>query len=65
MNRSYFEHLVNHLKAKPEDCIYVDEQAQVLEAAAKLGMKIFSVEKYHRPINWWQDFLEFLAKETL
>jgi hypothetical protein len=39
MNQRYFEMLLIRLKAKPEDCIYIDKQAQVLETASKLGVK--------------------------
>jgi FMN phosphatase YigB (HAD superfamily) len=39
MNPRYFEMLLIRLKARPEDCIYIDKQAQVLEAASKLGVK--------------------------
>ena len=63
MNSRYFEMLLNRLKAKPEDCFYIDKQTQVLGVAAKLGIKTFNVEAYHRPQFWWQELIDFIAKE--
>jgi hypothetical protein len=63
MNQRYFEMLLTRLNAKPEDCILIDRQAQVLEAASQRGMKTFSVEGYPNSFHWYQLFYEFLAKE--
>lgn len=64
MNRRYFEMLLTHLKAKPEQCVYVDKQAQVLEAASQLNIKIFFVAPHQKARSWWQELKNFIAKET-
>lgn len=64
MNRHYFEMLLLSLKAKPEDCLYIDKQTQVLEAASQLGIKTFLVESHEDTFHWYLRFYDFLAKET-
>jgi FMN phosphatase YigB (HAD superfamily) len=50
MNQRYFEMLLRHLKAKPEECIYIDKQKQVLEAASQMGLKPFPARDL--PKDW-------------
>jgi beta-phosphoglucomutase-like phosphatase (HAD superfamily) len=44
MNSRYFMSLVNHLRCQPPECIYIDNQDEVIEAAAQLGMKTLYVK---------------------
>jgi FMN phosphatase YigB (HAD superfamily) len=64
MNRRYFEMLLNHLKAKPEECLYIDKQSKVLEVASQVGLKIFAVEEpFVVARHWWEKLDNFIAKE--
>lgn len=63
MNQRYFEILVNRLQAKPENCIYIDKQEQVLEAAAQVGIKTFFANPTQHSRIFSQELKNFIAKE--
>jgi hypothetical protein len=44
MNRHYFEMLLTRLQATPEECLYIDKQEKVLEAAFQTGIKTFEAK---------------------
>jgi len=50
MNRQYFEILLKRLKAKPEECLYIDKQEKVLEEASQAGIKILATKGSWMPV---------------
>lgn len=60
MNKRYFEYLVNKLKSQPSECLYVDNQANVIESAAQSGMKFFQAESSVKPRLWFNQLEKML-----
>jgi len=42
----FFEMMVEKLKIRPEDCLFIDDSQKNVEAAAKLGMQVIRFENY-------------------
>jgi FMN phosphatase YigB (HAD superfamily) len=62
MNQDYFAMLLKRLNAKPDDCVYVDKQTQVIESAAQVGLKTFLVPANTKTRDWWQKLMAFLNR---
>lgn len=53
MNRRYFEYLLNKLKCRPSECLYVDKDNSTLLSAAQCGLETLQVEADQQPGLWF------------
>lgn len=52
MDNRYFEYLLNKLKSRASECLYVDNQTTVIEIATRLQMKTLQLERSMKPCSW-------------